>query len=112
MRALLIIGLAIAVTGCNTVASLGYTPPPSISQTGPQAIVSVTAIDQRSEPPNRLATIMGGFGNPLKTLDTAKPVKDEVADAFTAGLRARGMLQQPGPTAVTILLTIANSTPT
>jgi len=35
---------------------------------------------------------MGGFGNPLKTLDTAKPVKDEVADAFTAGLRARGML--------------------
>jgi len=35
---------------------------------------------------------MGGFGNPLKTLDTAKPVKDEVADAFLEGLRARGML--------------------
>jgi len=52
----------------------------------------VTATDQRKEEPTRLATIMGGFGNPLKTLDTAKPVKDEVATAFAAGLRARGLL--------------------
>jgi hypothetical protein len=25
---------------------------------------------------------MGGFGIPLKNLDTAKPVKDEVTDTF------------------------------
>ena len=41
---------------------------------------------------------MGGYGNPLKTLDTPKPVKDEVADAFTQGLQARGMLaSSPAP---------------
>jgi hypothetical protein len=39
---------------------------------------------------------MGTFGNPLKTLDTAKPVKDEVAGAFAAGLKARGLLAPNG----------------
>ena len=39
---------------------------------------------------------MGGFGNPLKTLDTAKPVKDEVVDAFLAGLHARGLVEEEG----------------
>lgn len=35
---------------------------------------------------------MGGFGSPLKTLDTARPVKDEVADAFINGPRLWGLL--------------------
>lgn len=39
----------------------------------------------------------------MKTLDTAKPVKDEVADAFAAGLRARGLL---GSAPFTLQLTI------
>src|SRR5262249_18624345 len=56
-----------------------------------------TAIDQRKEEAHRLATIMGGFGNPLKTLDLSRPVKDEVADAFADGLRARGLLAGNGP---------------
>ena len=76
----------------NTVASLTYDPPTPVQMAAVPRISAVVAVDQRKEAPNRIATIMGGFGNPLKTLDTAKPVKDEVADAFTAGLRVRGLL--------------------
>lgn len=77
----------------NTVSTLNYMPTiPTVKASSAQSIGAVAATDQRKEAPNRLATIMGGFGNPLKTLDTAKPVKDEVADAFTNGLRLRGLL--------------------
>jgi hypothetical protein len=89
----LAIALTFALCACgNTVSSLHYVPTSSIEVASAPSIGAVTATDQRKEEPNRLATIMGGFGNPLKTLDTAKPVKDEVADAFLEGLRARGML--------------------
>jgi len=89
----LAITLALALCACgNTVSSLHYVPATSIAVAPAPVIGTVAAIDQRKEAPNRLATVMGGFGNPLKTLDTAKPVKDEVADAFHEGLRVRGML--------------------
>jgi len=90
------LGLAFALVlgGCteNTVSSLNYTPAVSVQAATAATVGSVMATDQRKEAPNRLATIMGGYGNPLKTLDTTKPVKDEVADAFTEGLRVRGLL--------------------
>jgi hypothetical protein len=86
----LAIALTLALCACgNTVSSLHYVPTGSIEVASAPSIGAVAATDQRKEEPNRLATIMGGFGNPLKTLDTAKPVKDEVADAFLEGLRAR-----------------------
>jgi hypothetical protein len=109
MRFLPILVLALSLGGCagNTVASLHYTPltalPPAAAA---PAIAAVTAIDQRKEAPTRLATIMGGFGNPLKTLDTAKPVKDEVADAFTEGLRVRGLLKPDAAAALQLTLVI------
>jgi uncharacterized lipoprotein YajG len=85
--------LAFTLSACsNTVSDLTYTPQVAVQPAAVPAIASVTAIDQRKEDPTRLATIMGGFGNPLKTLDTAKPVKDEIAAAFTSGLKARGLL--------------------
>lgn len=93
LQRFLVLMFALALSACsNTVASLRYTPPTPLWGASVASVGGVTASDQRREAPTRLATIMGGFGNPLKTLDTAKPVKDEVADAFTAGLRARGML--------------------
>jgi uncharacterized lipoprotein YajG len=82
----------LAVTACNTVSGVGYTPTGNVVAVSSPQIASVAVTDQRKEAPTRLATIMGGFGNPLKTLDTPKPVKDVVADAFTQGLQARGML--------------------
>jgi len=85
--------LALALGACsNTVSDLAYMPQVAVQPAAAPTVASVTATDQRKEEPTRLATIMGGFGNPLKTLDTAKPVKDEVATAFAAGLRARGLL--------------------
>lgn len=84
----------LGATACttNTVASLTYDPPPAIQMAAVPKFAAVLSIDRRKEAPNRIATIMGGYGNPLKTLDTAKPVKDEVADAFVKGLRARGLM--------------------
>lgn len=92
MRYLCGLILALALGACNTVASLRYAPPDPVQTAASPAIGAVTATDQRKEAPTRLATIMGGYGNPLKTLDTSKPVKDEVVDAFTEGLRVRGLL--------------------
>jgi hypothetical protein len=88
---------ALALVACsNTVASLHYVPTTPVQAIAAPSIGNVSATDQRKEAPARLATIMGGFGNPLKTLDTAKPVKDEIADAFVEGLRVRGLLAQGG----------------
>jgi hypothetical protein len=97
MQRIPIIILVFFLGACgNTVSDLHYVPT-TVVQTAPKASVAgVTAIDQRNEAPTRLATIMGGFGNPLKTLDTAKPVKDEVVAAFVDGLRARGLLSPTG----------------
>jgi hypothetical protein len=90
----------------NTISSMPYTPPPGLAAIQEPVVASVTATDHRKEEPHRLATIMGGFGNPLKTLDTKLPVKDEVAAAFTAGLRDRGMLQTNGRAPYRIALLI------
>ena len=107
MRILPLVLLVLTLGACgNTVSSLRYTPPPMLQTALVPTIGGVTAIDQRKEDANRLATIMGGFGNPLKTLDTAKPVKDEVADAFTDGLRARGLLVPGGAAPFRIALVI------
>ena len=96
MRYWFFIALALAFGGCNTVSTLHYTSPDPIMATTSPTISGVTATDQRKEAPTRLATIMGGYGNPLKTLDTAKPVSEEVAAAFTEGLRVRGLLNPSG----------------
>jgi hypothetical protein len=106
MRHVAALGFLLALTGCNTVTSLSYRPSVPILRTATPVIASVAATDQRREAPTRLATIMGGFGNPLKTLDTAKPVKDEVAVAFVAGLRVRGLLALEGGAPYRITLVI------
>jgi uncharacterized lipoprotein YajG len=95
----------IALSACsNTTSDMRYTAPATLARASAPAISGVIAIDQRKEEAHRLATIMGGFGNPLKTLDLAKPVKDEVADAFVDGLRARGLLADRAPYRVELLI--------
>jgi hypothetical protein len=89
-RLLCIVVPVIALSACsNTTSDMHYTMPATVVRAAAPVVSGVTAIDQRKEEAHRLATIMGGFGNPLKTLDLARPVKDEVADAFAEGLRAR-----------------------
>jgi hypothetical protein len=106
MPRLYLLALGLVLSACNTVSSLHYVPNASMQPASTASIGAVTAQDQRKEDPTRLATIMGGFGNPLKTLDTAKPVKDEVADAFRDGLRSRGLLEPAGLAPFTLALTI------
>jgi hypothetical protein len=97
MRSLLFLVVSLALGACsNTVSSLHYVPTRPLQADSVASVGGVTVVDQRKEAPARLATIMGTFGNPIKTLDTAKPVKDEVADAFIEGLRDRGMLATSG----------------
>jgi uncharacterized lipoprotein YajG len=91
-----VLAAAVALAGCATDASLSYTAPVNTFRTGPATVGMVTAVDQRKEAPNRLATIMGGFGNPLKILNTIRPVKDEVAAVFAQGLTARGFRRDDG----------------
>lgn len=88
-------GLGLA--GCSTSdVHLAYNPSVSVSAGGPPSVAIVTAVDRRKEEPNRLATIMGTFGNPIKILNTTSPVKDEVVSVFTKGLQARGLLGNDG----------------
>lgn len=96
---------ALALAACsNTTSDMRYTAPADVARVAAPAVSGVTAIDHRKEEAHRLATIMGGFGNPIKTLDLSKPVSEEVADAFTDGLRARGLLGPNGPYRIELLV--------
>lgn len=89
--------LAFVASACSTTeTSLGYTPKQGIPLTANPTVSTVNATDQRKEAPSRLATVMGGFGNPLKYLDTKRTVREEVTSAFVDGLKARGLYSDAG----------------
>jgi uncharacterized lipoprotein YajG len=85
------LGLA---AGCVTdTVSLGYKSAAQITAANSGTAVSVGSfVDQRGETPTWIGAVRGGYGNPLKTLQTDKPVSALVQTAFTDGLRARGLL--------------------
>ncbi len=95
MRWLFVIG-ALSLASCSSPGTLGYTAPTTILP-GPAVVTTVEVIDKRDEKPNRVATVRGGYGNPLKVMDTTNPVADEVRVVFTKALAARGMLRDAGP---------------
>jgi hypothetical protein len=82
------------VAGCVTdTVSLGYKAAGQITAASSGAAVSVGSfLDQRGETATWIGAVRGGYGNPLKKLETDKPVAVLVQTAFTDGLRARGML--------------------
>ncbi|WP_038052044.1 YajG family lipoprotein [Thioalkalivibrio sp. ALJ1] len=62
-----------------------------------EANVEMGAVtDSRQHGSNWLGAIRGGFGNPLQTLETEKPVSEVVREQFITGLEQRGMLAQEG----------------
>ena len=89
---LLVVGLAILLSGCGTTqVALTYAAPSGARPTLTSAGLSVgTFVDQRGEPANWLGSIRGGFGNPLKTLESSVPVSRLVETAVADALRARG----------------------
>jgi hypothetical protein len=90
--------LALLLPACTTaVGGLPYTSTAAVSPyaAGP-AIGRVVAIDQRGEAPRHIGAVRGGFGNPIKTIETVNPVKEEIAHAFQDALRKRGLIASHG----------------
>ena len=52
--------------------------------------------DARGEPANWIGAIRGGFGNPIKVIETDVPVSKAFASAFAAGLEERKALAKAG----------------
>lgn len=78
---------------------LDYAASPTIRKFDSSASVGVGAVkDQRGNGPNWIGAVRGGYGNPLKVLETEKPVKALVAEVIDAGLQARGVLDLQNPT--------------
>jgi uncharacterized lipoprotein YajG len=83
-----------ALSGCSTTQTkLNYTAPSGLmplEPSTPQVFVG-TFVDQRGESPTWYGAIRGGFGNPLKKLESEKPISIMVQNAFADGLRSRGL---------------------
>ncbi len=99
--------LTALLAGCGTTAAtLGYSPTEAPRPRAAPIVSVVTVTDARREKdPTYIGAIRGGFGNPLKTLTSARPVKDEVAAAFEAALQARNLYGPNAPAALAVTLT-------
>jgi len=110
MRRAWMVGLvALGLSGCgSTPVKLTYSPAGVAAKTASaQPVVEVADIaDARKNASPRIGAIRGGYGNPVKTLDAAVPVKDMVRQAFSDGLAARGLLAAPGSGAYELNITI------
>jgi len=96
LAAIALLSLSACVTDTVTV---GYRPVAATPRAGlePSARVDVGDFtDNRHEPARWVGAIRGGYGNPLKTVETDKPVSDVVKDAFRQALAARGLFAENG----------------
>jgi uncharacterized lipoprotein YajG len=86
----------LALAACSTTkVGLKYDNPQSpnkvTASTTPAPVMVGSFVDQRGEPANWLGAIRGGYGNPLKNIESDQPVSLLVQTAFADGLRARGV---------------------
>ncbi len=94
---------ALCSFGCTTnTVTLSYvgagTAKPAVA---PAVHVSVGDFsDNRHEPSQWIGAIRGGYGNPLKKLETDKPVAELVKEAFRQALIARGLYASDGQVVV------------
>ncbi|NJD05087.1 MAG: hypothetical protein FIA97_01135 [Methylococcaceae bacterium] len=94
------------LSACGTTSvGLRYTPKvPPAKVSGIVAPVVVGGfVDQRGESPKWIGAIRGGYGNPLKVLETEQPVSELVQKALAEGLRSRGITvtEEPGHSRIT-----------
>ena len=110
LRLLGVVVLLIVMSGCVTrQVGLTYSGPPESATTSAdhhQSVVIRTVVDRRPDGPYWLGAIRGGYGNPLKTLETEPPVKDLVAKALEDALTARSLLATADDQAMLLTLTI------
>jgi len=96
------------LTGCSNTLPLHYvaTGQPSAA---PATVSALDVVDQRGEPgPTWYGAIRGGYGNPLKTLHSDKPMNVTVRDAFEAALSARGIRLDPDAKGPSVSVTVAD----
>lgn len=103
-RPVLLLGLTLLLAACGAqVYDVSYRRPGASPLGEQRALVAVGPFaDRRGEAPTYLGTIRGGFGNPVKTLETPRPVAEVVRQAYADGLAARGLLAA-GPAAPYLL---------
>lgn len=93
IRRITILSLSFVLSACSTTnVGLSYSASPSLAKnTESSVVVAVgTFLDRREEPGRRLGAILGGYGNPLKTLESDRPIPDLVQLAISDGLKTRG----------------------
>ncbi len=84
--------LPLLLVGCSESGPLAYAPPAQAGAAiGRPEVAIGQVIDRRDDQGNEIGVIRGGFGNPLKTVNSNQPVPKTVADAFAAALQARGL---------------------
>jgi len=86
--------IVVSLAGCSTTSvGLKYSPPATLTRasSSAQPVIVGNFLDQRDVPANWLGAIRGGFGNPLKYLESDRPVAEIVKIAFIDGLQARGI---------------------
>jgi uncharacterized lipoprotein YajG len=90
--------LSLTLSACSTSkGGLRYaTPAASTTTTAAGSTAIGRFADERGEPADWLGAIRGGFGNPLKKIETEQPVADVVQSAFADALRSRGLLATEG----------------
>lgn len=93
IRYIALIATAVALNACSTTpVGMQYTAPSSSVSLKAAPVIGVgTVSDSRTNGPNWLGAIRGGSGNPLKTLETEKPVKDIVKDFLRQALDVNGL---------------------
>ena len=102
----IIVLLALVASACTTATDMPYTPvsPPLVQARA--FIGAVTTTDARDErDPTYVGAIRGGYGNPLKTIVTKRPIAEEVGTAFAAALAARHMQADGAPARLAIRVT-------
>jgi uncharacterized lipoprotein YajG len=91
----IVVLMVVSLAACSSTysGSLKYFSPTTLSKASPSAqnVTVGTFLDQRSVPPNWLGAIRGRVGQPLKNLESDRPVAELVKIAFTDGMRARGI---------------------
>ncbi len=92
LRIAVVLVVALWLAACGTVTvPVTYTPPANVIQANLPVVSIGVFADKRNEAPTYIGAVRGGFGNPLKTINTSEPVSDLVAHAFARGMAARGL---------------------
>lgn len=87
--------MAVGLLGACTThqVTMAYNPTSAQKPAPAKPDVEVLSVtDSRKYTGKHLGAIRGGYGNTLKTIETASPVKEVVRKAFVDGLNARGLL--------------------